>query len=144
MEGQPIDMSGFDTLADFGDRQICKEVDKWSHAHHESPHGVSITWHWIWARDPEGGVTWAFRLVCGGEVDVHGLTSGPGAHGESVPCPGHTEAWPSTAYWWVDDRHRGYSQNHGGLGHHDNGFWHYRFYNPQAGNVRAQLSGMCI
>jgi hypothetical protein len=84
-------------------------------------------------------------LVCGRPTTVTGFSRGPGAAGESLPCPVLPQGWrtrPNAAGWWVSAR-AGYSNVGGGFGHNRDGFWNYRFYNPHAGAVRARLFGAC-
>ena len=122
-------------------RDYCAWVAGWAKRHHTSAHGVAADYYWVWAMGH------AAAVVCGHKQEVWGHTNGPGS-GNSLPCPvvtrgGQTvQTRPFNVGWWVSER-RHFGSVHGSFGRNNDGFWDYRFHNPQHGTVRARLYGYC-
>lgn len=84
----------------------------------------------------------AGTLVCGPMLDVWGHTTGPGANGISMPCPPREEPIGGGAGVYYTP-HGHLTQVHGGFGHNDDGYWHYKFHNWSGETVYVQLWGVC-
>ena len=143
--GEPdtaIALPGFGVAAGFRHASPCDTVAGWSRSRREDLHGRTITYYYVWAHDPFHR-TFSATLVCGHAQEVWGLTSGPGGDGESLPCPRASRPVEDGAGWDVNPSGRGFSQNRGGFGQHHDGYWHYRFYNPEHGTVHAKMYALC-
>lgn len=140
-------LDGAPSYASFHDRDVCHEVAAWATPHHDTLHGIHVTFYFVWT------VFGDRLLVCGHKHEVHGVSQGPNQHGSSLPCPRvvtrtkggvkynqHTR--PTAVGWWVS-QWRPYTQAWGSFGHNDDGFWHYKLYNPAAGTVGVRLYGFC-
>jgi hypothetical protein len=121
-------------------KSICSSVGAYQVGHHVAQ-GALPPAHYYYA--------WSVRaqgiLVCGRHFEVHGHSAGPDrSQGESIRCPSlpGNRTTPVDVGWWVSEQ-RSYAQLHGSFGHNQDGFWHYRLYNPGAGTVTVQLYGIC-
>lgn len=120
----------------------CHQVAGWAHVHHETRHGIRFAYYFVWAT-VEHSYRTRVALVCGTLDELYGNSTGPGAHGASLPCPHHSASHPKTVGWYVADHNAHYWQVYGGFGHHEDGFWHYKLHKATHGTTRVRLMGYC-
>lgn len=125
------------------DEDVCAQVAR-RHDRYTPPYdgGAFGRYYAVWV-DLGGKRPDTAFLACGEREEVWGHTSGPGEEGVSLRCPGESHPVDRGAAWTVTAS-RGFAQVWGGFGSGDDGYWDYRFHNPERGTVDARLYGICV
>lgn len=85
-------------------------------------------------------------VFCSQRFEVWKGTTGPwnDGHWISIACPAGERPMSSGA-GFISDPGGALTQVGGGFGHHDDGFWHYRFHDWDLGrNAHVEFWGVCL